>query len=285
MESRNRTIWIIVAIVVILLCCCVLAAAAVAVGVGWLTVTPFSVGGLSGTTTERAEQTFTVETAPQLTVDNFAGNVTVRAGAAGQIQVVSTKRARGSAALSNIQVQMTQQGNGVVVRATRAGLPSNVSVQLEITAPADTTLDLHTGAGNVDAAGFNSAVKADTGAGSVTIQDVSGTVDAHTGAGSIDVRGATGLARLDTGAGSIDYQGTPEGNCTFQTGTGSIRLTLPAGLNASLDLSTGVGDIQLGGFDVQGQVSKRDVKGTVGSGGQTQIYAHTGTGSIDLARQ
>jgi hypothetical protein len=285
MESRNRTIWIVVAIVVVLLCCCALAAAAVAVGVGWLSVTPFGVAGFPGATTERTEQTYPVGSAPQLTVDNFAGNVNVRAGAAGQIQVIVTKRAPGSARLNNIQVQIRPQGNGLVINTSATGIPANVSVQLEITAPSDTVLNLHTGAGSIDAAGFSSSIKVDSGAGTVTIQDVTGALNAHTGAGSIDVRGAAGAAQLDTGAGSIDYQGTPQGNCSFETGTGSIRLTLPANLSATVDLSTGVGQVQLGGFVVEGQVSKRDVKGTIGSGGQAQILAHSGTGSIDLARE
>jgi hypothetical protein len=285
MESRNRNLWIIVAVVIVLLCCCALAAVAAAIGVGWLTIAPFSVGGLPGFTTERSEQTFDVGSAPQLTVDNFAGSVTVRAGAAGQIRVVATKRAPSSAGLNSIQVDVNPQGGGVLIRTSKPNISGNLSVQLEITAPAGTQLDLHTGAGSIDARGFTGDARVDSGAGSLTIQDLTGALDAHTGAGSISVQGATGSARLDTGAGSIDYQGTPQGNCRFETGTGSIQLTLPADLNATLDLGTGVGDIQLGGFAVQGQVSRRDVQGTIGSGDQAQIYAHTGTGSIDLNRR
>jgi DUF4097 and DUF4098 domain-containing protein YvlB len=180
---------------------------------------------------------------------------------------------------------MNPTDGGVSIRTTRPGFSGNLSVAIEITAPADTQLDLHTGAGSIDVSGFTNGAKVDSGAGSVTIQDVQGALNAHSGAGSIDVRGAAGLALLNTGAGSINYQGTPQGSCRFETGTGSIDLALPANLGAALDLGTGVGDIQLGGFAVNGQVSRRDVNGTIGSGDQAQIYAHTGTGSINLSRQ
>jgi DUF4097 and DUF4098 domain-containing protein YvlB len=285
MESRNRTIWIVVAIIVVVLCCCVLAVAVATVGLGWFTVAPFGAGGLSGVTTERSEQTFQVGSAPQLTVDNFAGSITVRTGAAGQIQVIAVKRAPGGAGLNSIQVEMSQQDGGVLIRTSKPTILSNQSVQLEISAPADAQLDLHSGAGSIDVRGFTNDIKVDSGAGSLTIQDVTGTLDAHTGAGSIDVQGATGLVSLDTGTGSIDYNGSPQGSCSFQTGTGSIQLILPADLSAAVDLNTNIGNIQLGGFAVQGQVSKREVKGTIGSGDQAQIYANSGTGSIDLSRR
>ncbi len=284
-RNRNRNVWIIVAIVVVLVCCCALAvAAALAVGAGWFTVFPTVVQGGLASVSEYTEQTFDVGAAPQLTLDNFAGAVTVRAGTSGQIRVSVTKKATSSANLNRIEVQITPQDGGLSIQSRSNGLTSNRSVQFEISAPADAILDLHTGAGNIDVQGFSSDVTIDSGAGSVTITDVNGSLDAHSGAGSISVRGATGPARLDTGAGSIDYLGTPQGSCRFETGTGSIQLNLPADLNATVDLSTGVGSIDLG-FDVAGQVSKREVQGTIGSGGPTSIYAHTGTGSIDLNRR
>jgi DUF4097 and DUF4098 domain-containing protein YvlB len=286
MESKNRTVWIVFAIVAaVLVCCCVAAIVASALGFGWFTTGPVRFGGVPGLQTERIDQTFLRGSGSTLTVSNFAGNVTVRTGGAGQVQVVATKRAPSRASLDSISVEMQPQDGSLQIKTTRSGILSNLSVNIEIMAPADTLLDLHSGAGSIDVRGFQNDVRADSGAGSLTIQDVTGTIDGHTGAGSIDVRGATGLVRLNTGAGSIDYTGTPQGDCRFETGTGSIQLTLPASLNATVDLGTGVGDIQLGGFAVEGQVSKRAVKGTIGSGNQAQIYAHTGTGSIDLNRQ
>jgi hypothetical protein len=51
-----------------------------------------------------------------------------------------------------------------------------------------------------------------------------------------------------------------------------------------VDLHTGVGSIELD-FAVDGEVSRRDVKGVIGSGEGASIYARTGSGSIDLIRR
>jgi DUF4097 and DUF4098 domain-containing protein YvlB len=139
-------------------------------------------------------------------------------------------------------------------------------VQFEITAPAGTRLDADTGAGNVETDG------------------ITGEIDIHTGAGNIDIRGATGTVRLDSGAGNTRYQGIPQGECRFETGAGNIRLTLPADVNVQVGLDTGVGNIDVD-FSVDGQVTRREVRGVIGSGAQGTIYAHTGTGNIDVVRR
>jgi DUF4097 and DUF4098 domain-containing protein YvlB len=100
----------------------------------------------------------------------------------------------------------------------------------------------------------------------------------------MDVRGAAGTARLDTGAGSISYQGTPQGECRFETGAGNITLALPADLNIQVDLETRVGNIDVD-FSVDGQVTRREVQGVIGSGAQGTIYAHSGAGNIDVVRR
>lgn len=318
MESRNRSVWIAVVIVVVVLCGCV-----VLVGAGvaaWLVVSPagFSVeqGGFEDTVVDR---TFEVGESPSLKVDNFAGSVEVRAGGGGEIRVLATKRAGAFGDLNRIEIEMVQRGDDLLVRTHRPSVLSNASVRLEITAPAGTRLDAHTGAGTVDASGLTGGTKVDTGAGSVAVRDLSGEVDVHTGAGSvevqnvqgrleldsgsgsltvkgmdgeirghtgtggIDVQEAAGPVRLSTGSGSIDYQGSITGDCRFETGSGGIRLRLPAELSAEVDLHTGSGSIELG-FPVVGEISRRDVKGLIGSGGETKIYAQTGSGSIDLIR-
>lgn len=317
-ESRNRTVWIIVAFIALVLCCC-LAAAAAAVG-GWVLSVPVSWTGSSMVEGDRIDQTFEVGTAPTLQIDNFAGSVTVEAGERGEIRVVAIKRASSASKLDRISVEITQQANGVAIRTRKPAGLNNASVKLMVTVPRDTyvdahtgagsvevggvergaqidsgagsviarnlggEIDIHTGAGGVDAYDLRGRVQVDSGAGSVTIDGMDGDLDAHTGTGSIDVRRAEGAVQLDTGSGSIDYQGSPQGDCRFETGTGSITLRLPENLAADVDLHTGVGTITVG-YAVEGQVSKRDVEGTISRGDEASIYAHTGAGSIDVHSQ
>jgi DUF4097 and DUF4098 domain-containing protein YvlB len=241
----------------------------------------------------------------------------VRTGVPGEIRVVATKRAPRSSDLEWIEVQMVEQANGLVVRAQNPRRFVNASVNFEIAAPPGTRLDANTGSGSVQVSGLEGGVGVDTGSGSVVLRDLRGDVDAHTGSGSIearsiegslvvdtgsgrvtitdvtgdskahtgsggiDVYGARGTGRFDTGSGSIEYEGSPVGECRFETGSGSITLRLPADLDARVDLHTGSGSIDVS-YPVDGQRSRSDVQGTIGSGDETTIYAHTGTGSIQL---
>jgi DUF4097 and DUF4098 domain-containing protein YvlB len=301
MESKNRNVWIFVVVAVLVVACCCIAAGAVAVTTRVITW-PFQWTVASGTEMARVEQAFNVGEAPDLRIDSFAGSVTVQAGRAGEIRVVATKRVSGVGNLDRIQVDLAQQANGVVVTTrTRPGL-NNASVQLEITAPPGTRLDLHTGAGSVEVSGLRSDVKADSGAGSLTLSDLSGAIDAHSGAGSItlrnvsggivadsgagsiEVRGGDGRADLHTGAGSILYEGALQGDSRFESGTGSITLRLPTSLNMRVDLGTGMGTVEVD-YAVDGQVTKREVRGVIGTGADGSIYAHTGTGGINLVRR
>jgi DUF4097 and DUF4098 domain-containing protein YvlB len=277
-------------------------------------------GGGGAWQQQRIEERFAVGESPMLEIDNFAGDVTVRAGGRGEIHVEATKRGAPTMNLGRIQVEITEREGGVAIRTKRANAFSSASVSLQITAPADTVLDLHTGAGSADVRGLSDYMKVDTGTGSVTLIDVGGEidahsgagsidlrnaegtiildsgtgsltlvdvrgeVDAHTGAGGIDMRGASGTVSLDTGTGGIDYEGRPYGDCRFKTGAGSITLRLPADLDMEVELDTGAGSIGVG-YAVEGKVTKREVEGTIGTGTAGRLYAHTGTGGIDLIRR
>jgi len=264
MESKNRNVWIIVAVIVVVLCCCALAVAAAAVA--WFTTQPLDWTWPTSLESQQSVEAFAVGDAPSLEIDNFAGNLTVRTGESGTIRVVATRKARSRADLDRIEVDVSERDGGLVIRTDKPSAFTNASVELEITAPASTRL------------------YADTGAGNVEIDGITGEIDVHTGAGNTDVRGAAGTVRLDTGAGNTHYQGTPQGECRFETGAGNIRLTLPADVNVRVELDTGVGNIDVD-FSVDGQVTRREVRGVIGSGAQGTIYAHTGTGNIDVIRR
>jgi hypothetical protein len=282
--GRSRNVWIIVFVAVVLACFCLLAAAVIGVGVASNWTFRFGQGVFGPQESSQVQRTFTLGSAPSLTVNNFAGSVTVQAGASDTVQVTATKKAVGLSNLDRVTVEFNEQENGLEVRTRKPAGLGNASVEIQITAPAGSQVNIQTGAGSVNVQGLTGSVTVHTGAGSVDIRDVSATIDAQTGAGSIDVRGATGQVQLQTGAGSINYQGDPQGNCRFETGTGSIDLTLPADLNVTVDLGTGLGGVSVP-YAVSGQVTRREVKGTIGAGTDGSIYAHSGTGSIDLKKQ
>ncbi len=237
--------------------------------------------GISQKYSEELQESFAVGDAPMLIVDNFAGDVVVRAGESGTVRVVATKRAAREKDLDRIDVEMRERDGGLEIITDPPSGWKSVSVDLEITVPASAHVDLHTGAGDVIVRDLEGDVRADSNSGDVDVRDTSGEIDAHTNAGHIDVRRAIGSVHLDTSAGNIKYQGTPQGDCRFETSAGSIKLILPANVNVRLDLDATVGDIDVD-MSVEGTVSSRKVKGTIGSGDGGEIRAHTSAGNIDL---
>jgi DUF4097 and DUF4098 domain-containing protein YvlB len=267
MGNGNRTVWIVVIViaVAVLLCCCVAVVGAAVTGL--LTTAPVSREVGFGRVEERTEQIFTVGETPTLVVDNFAGAMVVRRGEPDQIRIITTKKAMNERQLNQIDVDMVERGDSVRIQATRPGVRTgNASVDFEIYVPADSQLDLDTGAGNTQ------------------IFNVSGAITAHTGAGNVRVQGAVAPVTLETGAGNIDYEGEPQGDCTFENGAGSITLHLPEDTNVEVELTSGIGNIDLGGFDVEGETSRTEVDGVIGTGDEGTIEAHTGAGNITLAR-
>jgi hypothetical protein len=260
--GSNRTIWIILGVILVLACCCVIAAAVaffvVADRAADLDTSDLALGRASNS----FERTFDVGAQPLLQVDNFAGAIKITAGESGLIHVVATRRAPGRGDLDNIRIKYTELDNGLQIVTSLAGARiSNRSVDLEIEVPADARLLV------------------DSGAGQVIVDGVSGELDLHTGAGEVIATGARGGGRLDTGAGTVRYEGEPRDNLSLQTGAGEIVIALPSDANLDLDLSTGIGDVDVRAFDVVGDVSLRSVQGTIGRGGPT-IQGHTGAGVI-----
>ncbi len=141
-----------------------------------------------------------------------------------------------------------------------------------------------TATGSIDVDGVSGNVALSTGSGGIDLRNVSGKIDAHTSSGKVEARGVDGPVSLDSGSGGIEYQGRPEGECRFTTGSGSVKLILPSGLDSRVDLHTGSGSIDLD-FAVDGRVTRRDVEGVIGSGDDVEIYARTGSGGIDLLRR
>lgn len=267
MEPKNRNLWIGIAILVVVLCCGAVVVAAIGLGWAFFRVdrvsTDLDVFDFGPTQRARVEQTFEVGETPYLDLTNFAGTVNIRSGEDNLIRIVATKKAPSSSALDRINVSMDREGDRVTVSTTKRNNLSNASVDLEIVAPSRTELELVTGAGAID------------------IRDISGSIDAHSGAGTITVTGTSGSVRLGTGAGTIQYQGTPSGYCSFETGAGEIRLRLPADPDVRVDLNTGLGSIDLG-YDVDGSISPREVRGIIGDGSRGSIFAGTGLGQISV---
>ena len=144
-----------------------------------------------------------------------------------------------------------------------------------------------TGNGRVSVGETTGRVEVSTGNGDVQIESARGRVDVTTGNGRVFVATSTGPVNATTGNGDVTIRMRSlqaEAPMSVTSGSGSIRVTLPADFNGQLDASTGNGSLRTE-FDISiiGRIDPRRVRGTIGRGGPL-LRLHTGNGSVELRK-
>ncbi len=279
-------------------------------------------------TEERFDRTLQVSGSVTLDVTTGSGDITVRTGGANQVTVHGTVHgnnqwfSNADAAVHRVAGTPPIQQNGNSIRIGY-DLPEDVrrhvSIDYEITLPADSSVEGHSGSGNVTVEGVRREVRGNTGSGDVKLRDIGGQVHAQTGSGNINAEGVGAPFFAQTGSGDIDAQIQGSGDAEVQTGSGTIRLRgIKGGLRArtgsggitadgqvtnSWRLNSGSGDIRMnlgssGGFNldvhtssgsihsdlpitVQGSMGGHELKGTVRGGGPT-VEVSTGSGDVEI---
>jgi DUF4097 and DUF4098 domain-containing protein YvlB len=283
MESKNRN-WVIILIVVLVVACLCMVLLTVA-GAGWALLrversTSFDLDfGEEGR--HRAERTYEVDEPLFVVVKNFAGTVIVRRGESDELRLATTKKARSRNDLDKIKLEVNRRNGNFEIETKTAARMNNATVELELTVPERTSLEVRTGAGTVDVRGLTGLVDIECGAGTVLLRDIQGETGVDLGSGTIDAQAVTGNVHMSTGAGTINYEGEPMGDCRFESGAGAIALRLPEELNMEVDLKTAIGEVEVE-YRVDGDISKRRVRGVVGTGSEGSIRAHTGVGAVSV---
>ena len=250
----------------------------------------------------RFEKTFQVSGPVDLEVQTRSGDIIVRSGAAGSVTIhgkifVGDHWLFGNrhADVSDIEQHppLRQEGNRIRVDYVNV---RDISVDYEITVPADTTIrthsgsgdqiiegthgnaDLQSGSGNIKLARLTGEIRLQTGSGDVRAREISGPVrggagsgnieleetgsgdvDLHTGSGNITARGIQGAFRADAGSGDITAEGTQTGAWGIRTGSGNVHVRLPANAAFDADISTSSGTLSVDApitMTVQGRVQE-----------------------------
>lgn len=143
-------------------------------------------------------------------------------------------------------------------------------VDHDLTVPRAVSLSAVMGAGDVDASDLIDDVDIETGAGDIDLVRIDGDLELSTGGGDITVREAgSRLVTGSTGAGDIDLElHTVADHVVLDSGAGDIRLVVPHG-SYRVDADTGVGDLRIDGI-------------TVDQSADATIDITTGAGDIDL---
>jgi hypothetical protein len=248
------------------------------------------------------EKTFQVSGPVDLEVQTRSGDIIVRSGPAGSVSIrgkiyVGDHWLFGNrhTDVSDIEQHppLRQEGNSIRIDYVNA---RDISVDYEITVPADTTVRTHSGSGNqtiedthgnadlqsgsgdMKLSRLTGEIRLQTGSGDVRAREISGPVrggagsgdieveetgagdiDLHTGSGNITVRGIQGAFRADAGSGDITAEGTQTGAWEIRTGSGNVHVRLPANAAFDANISTSSGTLEVGApitMTVQGRVQE-----------------------------
>lgn len=259
----------------------------------------------------RFERTFTVNGPVELQIRNGSGDVTVRQGGSGSVEI----RAKiysgngwfgGGADTAKIHAlesnpPLEQFGNTIRIKEPEGY--RNISIDYEISVPASTRVRSETGSGDVTVEGISGPAEVQTGSGDVKIRDVHGNVRAETGSGDArfdgivgdEVEITTGSGDVElrelrcglvatTGSGDIQAEGRPTGRWRLNTGSGEVTLHLPSDLAFDLEARSDSGDVHTRGnlaITVQGSLGHGEVRGKVRGGG-VPVEVKTGSGDVSI---
>jgi DUF4097 and DUF4098 domain-containing protein YvlB len=254
-----------------------------------------------------------------LTVKNHNGPIDVRPGSGTQVELRAEKRTRhGNESDVAFDIETGSNGDVTICSTLRDNNPCDenqrgwnngngrsVTVAMTLLVPTGAQVRVSTGNGAVSVERVGAEVSASTGNGRVNVSNTNGPVRVSTGNGDVVVREAKGPVRVSTGNGRVSVTTTdgpvearsgngdidvrmgavrPSEDMTFSTGSGDVRVTLPAGYNGELDASTGNGSIE-SDFDLklEGRMTPRRVRATIGSGG-ARLRLITGNGGLEVRR-
>src|SRR5271156_5599397 len=276
------------------------------------------------------DRTLTVNGPVTLHVSTGSGYIHVSPGSDNQVHIVGHVKGNNSwwgggsseEAVARVadHPPIDQAGNIIRVGEEHGGdFFRHVSIDYEITTPANTMLVAESGSGDLQLSNLNGTVKAHTGSGSIhaeklgagsNLETGSGTINANnlmgsttlqtgsgeihaqlgsagdvvagTGSGDIKLENVQGGVKAETGSGSLEISGQPTAPWKLETGSGDISLRLGNNAHFTLDAETGSGSVKSDPpltMTTHGSIDKHHVSGTVNGGGPT-IKAETGSGDI-----
>jgi hypothetical protein len=257
------------------------------------------------------ERSLKVSGPVDLEVSTGSGDITIRPGEAGAVQIRGKIQAHDNWDDSNAEKKVRyleqnppieQDGNHIRIgRLEDRELARNVSIDYEIEVPVETQVSSATGSGDVAVEGIRGPVNATsgsgdmklrslqsdvtlkTGSGDVNLEEVSGgRVEVQTGSGDVELRDLRCAMRVRTGSGDISAEGELTGDWTLQAGSGGITVRLASETGFDLDAHTSSGEIHTGlPITVQGNTGHGELRGKVKGGGM-RLELRTGSGDITI---
>lgn len=144
--------------------------------------------------------------------------------------------------LDGFHLAVNQTRDGIsLAAASRDHWTGRLWATLELTIPQNSSLDISTGGGNIDAASIEGRARIMTQGGNITTANIGGAAHLETGGGNIVAKNVDGDLFAETGGGHITV-GSVNGNATLRTTGGHIRV---ASVQGAAHIYTGGGNISL----------------------------------------
>lgn len=192
------------------------------------------------------DRTLQVNGPVDLEVLTHSGDVSVRAGSSGSVQIhgkiyvgdrwFGGRREEDVHAIEQ-NPPIHQQGNSVHIDYVNY---HNISVDYEVTVPPNTAVRTHSGSGDQTIEGTHGNVDVQTGSGDVKIRSVNGEIQVKTGSGNVRAHEISGSVKGGTGSGDVEIEEKGAGDIDIHTGSGNIT---SRGVQGSFHGEAGSGDI------------------------------------------
>jgi hypothetical protein len=232
----------------------------------------------------------------ELEVESGSGDIIVHTGPAGTVQIKARVRAStspfvgfgGQSPAERVrQIEkdppIEQMGNRIQVGPKRWNDGWNgISINYEITVPANTRLSARSGSGDLEVGDVAGPVDTSTGSGDVRVGRVTESVKARSGSGEINVGSA---ASIEASTGSGNVVASSRGDLEARSGSGDITAGQKG--KGRVDVSTGSGDVEVTG--ATGPVHVRAASGDILVEGtpaaEWEVSASSGDVRLRLAGQ
>ena len=279
--KSNRTLWIVLFVILLAFCLCcaltigILVLRSINSGEGWVL-------GRHLTTSEQFTEEVSVQEPVVLRLTVPVGDLTVKTTDAEKVTVDATKRAwagtqkRAQDILDNIDIRIDQSSESVDVVVSGltglTGVPRSPQVDMVVSVPVNTHLQIVSNVGRVRVAGLHGDIKIEADVGQVVLTDV------------------TPAQRLEvtTRVASVEVEGilVPNSEYKLESDVGRIALTLPVDSSFKIDARSDVGDVRVG-FPLVGRTSRegfvsKEVRGEVGKAPTSSLHLRSRVGDISV---
>ena len=161
------------------------------------------------------------------------------------------------------------------------------SPEVFVQTPAASDVTLKTGSGGTELSGVNGNINITAGSGGVHVVDSTGRLRGSVGSGGFNADGGFSQFHIHSGSGGVSVRLRPgqqmDSDSSLEVGSGSVHLTLPRDLRATVDATAGSGSFH---SDIpmmtSGDMNHRHaVHGTMNGGGP-ELRIRTGSGSTRI---